>query len=68
MLLDRGDLGVGEVEAGAGFAAEADAEGVALEGAEDEGVDHALDVVDVLGVGEGAVGCGGVEAVQVLST
>lgn len=64
MLGDGCDLGVGR-----GLVAEhrgqADGAGVPLQGAEHDGVGHAIDVVGGLGVGEGLVGDDLLEAVEV---
>ncbi len=65
VLGDAGDLGV-DGGLGAENAGEADLAGVALEGAEDDGLGLAVDVASGLCVGEGLVGNDLLEAVQVL--
>lgn len=65
MLRDSRDLGVLGLDARAKDAREADLAGVAFQGAEDEGVDLALDVSGGFSVGERLVGGGLLQAIWV---
>lgn len=64
-LRQGGDLGVDGLDGRAELAGLADGQGVPLQGAEDERVDHAGDVVVGLGVGEGLVGNDLLQTVEV---
>jgi hypothetical protein len=63
MLLQSGDLGVDGLDGFAGYRCKTNGSGVALQGAEDEGKGHAINITSFLSVGESLVSGGLLETV-----
>ena len=68
MLRECRDLGVNGLNAGTLCGGLTDGTRVALEGTEDESVNHTLDVALCLSIGEGLIGSGLLQAVSILKS